>query len=213
MSLVSGHSTHDRPLAPLDHEVAATAEWLFELPDGWAEQASTTMPVGLLIGEQPGPSSNPQLPLWPYPAGSAGGRLHRLSAMAVGEYLLRLARVNLARASVARWNNDQARARLHGLLSALPDRLPSGEGTRVVLVGDRARQAYLWLHGQGPMPWFQRWCGNVGPRPGQGPHIDIVSIPHTSGRNPAYRDPATVAAAGRAIRWAAGLEEGPADGG
>lgn len=192
------YSTWERPWGPLNHEVAVTAAWLFELPDGWVERAQTTTPVGLLVGEQPGPSSNPRLPMWPYPPNSAGGRLHRMSGMDVGDYLLRLARVNLARRPVARWDPARAADRLGLVLDGLPD------GARVVLCGARAKDALCsWLGVPGPtcpLPF-------TAPVLWRGRDVKIVGVPHPSGRCQDYNDPAVREAAGRVVRWAAGLED------
>jgi hypothetical protein len=199
---VSATSTWGRPFAPIGHEVAAAAEWLFNLEDGWAEQAMTTTPVGLLVGEQPGPSSNPRLPLWPYPPGSAGDRLHRMSDIPVVLYLTRLARVNLSLKPVARWNDVWATRRLTGLMEALP------HGARMVLVGSKARDAYYPARSPGlpsGFKWFERRLWNA--CPGDPCYVTVTAIPHPSARNPVYNDPATVAAARRAVRWAAGLDE------
>jgi uracil-DNA glycosylase len=84
------------------------------------------------------------------------------------------------------------------LLDGLPD------GARVVLVGARALDAYNDVFGEGVrLDWFGRegWSARVGHM------VSVTAIPHPSGRNPMYNDPATVAAARRAVRWAAGIED------
>lgn len=190
------YSNHHRPFAPLDPVVARVAKTWFELPDGWEQKACATTPVGLLIGEQPGPGSNPRLPLWPYPPGSSGGRLHRMTGVPVADYLTLLARVNLFHRPIARWTVESARARMASLLSGLPDE------ARVVLVGTRVRDAYTpsWSRTRVPLRWFE-------PIYEAGPCVRLVAIPHPSGRNPDYNHADTRARAGAAVRWAAGIEE------
>lgn len=195
---VSGYSTWDQPFAPMDPVHARVAVTWFDLHEDHTERLSTTMPVGLLVGEQPGPASNTQLPLWPFPPGSAGGRLQAMSGIPVGDYLERLARVNIARMPVARWGRDAAMSRMITLLDGLPD------GARVVLVGARARDAYNDVFGQGVLlDWFGRegWSARAGHM------IGVTAIPHPSGRNPEYNDPAVVARARQAVREAAGMED------
>jgi hypothetical protein len=201
VSAVIEHSTWAHPFAPLDPMIARVAEYWLDLPCGSEERLCTTMPVGLLIGEQPGPTNNPAVPLWPYPPRSAGGRLHAMSGIPMADYLAMLARVNIALQPVARWNRTAARDRVVTLLDDLPD------GARVVLVGARALDAYNDVFGQGVrLDWFGRegWSikGLTTTRV-----IAVTAVPHPSGRNPMYNDPATVAAARRAVRWAAGIED------
>lgn len=179
------YSTHDRPFAPLDLVVARVAEYWFELPDGWENEAVKIMPRGLLVGEQPKPGGNPKLPLWPYPPRSSGDRLYRMSEMDLPEYLTKLARVNLSRDVVARWNPRWARERAQQIRSTLP------EGARVVACGARARDAF-------GLPDFFEY------RAYDPDGVRIVAIPHPSGRNQEYDDPAVVRRAGRWVRWAAG---------
>jgi hypothetical protein len=176
-------SSWEAPFGPIHPTVATVAEYWFEdiLP-GWSESAVFVQPAGLLVGEAPGPGHNPRLPLWPHPPHMSGGRLHAITGIATGDYLTRLARVNLARQPVARWRLDAARDRALSIMSQRPPHV------RVVAVGARARDAF-------DLPGWFEVTG------------DYVAIPHPSGRNLEYNDPATVAAARRAVRWAAGIEE------
>lgn len=48
-----------------------------------------------LVGLAPGPNTNPEYPLWPAPAGSAGGRLYALSGLRMVDYLGTFERHNL----------------------------------------------------------------------------------------------------------------------
>lgn len=187
-------SSWERPWAPLDPRMARIAEAWFALPDGWEERATTEQPRGLLVGEQPGAASNPRLPLWPYPENSAGGRLRRMSCVPHAEYLVRLARVNLARRPTGRWDPEGAQGRAYALACGL-----AGTGCRVVACGARARDAF------GAPSWFERWTVVAPYRSGR--QLEVVAIPHPSGRNHEYNHAATRSRAGQVVRWAAGLEE------
>lgn len=186
---MSAYSTWEDPFRPLSPMIARVAEAWFDVEGIEAEGG---YPVGLLVGEQPGLSSNPKLPLWPYPPRSAGGRLHTMSGIPVRDYLLRLARVNLARRPVAKWDTHAADLRLAAILERVPD------AGRVVLCGARARNA--WCPPAPGREWFHLFATVRG--------IQVVAIPHPSGRSREYGDPATVARAQEAVRWAAGWETG-----
>jgi hypothetical protein len=51
----------------------------------------------LLIGQAPGPNTDPDFPLFPVPAGSTGGRLQALMDITRGRYLKDFDRVNVLR--------------------------------------------------------------------------------------------------------------------
>lgn len=186
-------STHDYPMRPISPTLRVIA-------DHWLETDLGDMilprPIGLLVGEQPRPGGNPKLPLWPWPKNCAGERLFRMSGMTMVTYLTKVARVNMSREPVARWNKKWAERRAEFLLRGLP------EDARVILCGSRARDAF------GLSEWFEmetfhtsledmRQDGGVGPR------AKVVAIPHPSGRNELYNDPRVRMQAGRWIRWAA----------
>lgn len=181
-------STHDYPMRPISPTLRVVAEYWLETDLGDAE---LPMPIGLLVGEQPRPGGNPKLPLWPWPKNCAGERLFRMSGMTMLDYLTKLARVNMSREPVARWNKNWAGRRAEFLTTALP------RNARVVLCGSRARDAFRigeWfepvdlanLEFEIPRGWAR-----------------AVAIPHPSGRNEIYNDPRTRMQAGRWLRWAA----------
>lgn len=187
---MSTYSTWEDPFRPLDPVIARVAENWFEVAGLEAEGG---YPLGLLVGEQPGSSSNHGLPLWPYPPRSAGGRLHAMSGIPVRDYLLRLARVNLAHRPVSKWDAAGARGRAYALVATM-----AGTGARAVLCGARVRDAF-------EVPaWFTSWT--VSAPHGSDLCFEVVAIPHPSGRNREYDNPATVARAREVIRWAAGLK-------
>lgn len=170
----------------MSHTMRLIAANWFELPD--VESGEWPRPIGLLVGEQPKPGGNPKLPLWPWPKNCAGARLHAMSKMKLIDYFKLLARVNVARQPVARWNANGARDRGVQILEKLPG------GTRVVACGARARDAL----GVGE---FFRPITHAR----AGMQIEIVAIPHPSGRTRDYNDPDNAKLAGSWVRWAARL--------
>lgn len=185
-----GDRTYGNPFRPMSPAAARVAGFWFDVPGLEREQLHLPMPKGLLVGEQPKPGGNPKLPLWPWPNNSAGARLFRMSEMDLFTYFTRLARVNLSRDVVARWNPDWARRRANWVLTGLPD------GARIVACGARARNAF------GVCDWFEPERFSVDEL-----SIDVVAIPHPSGRTREYNDAGIKKEAGRWIRWAAKLEE------
>lgn len=181
---MSTWSTFEDPFNPMSPTAVTVARWWFGtvIPEGMP------MPTGLLIGEQPGALSNHGLPLWPNPAYSAGGRLFVMSGMPVAEYLTRLARVNLARQPVKKWDVTAAHYRAMDLAAKAP------VGFRVVLCGARARDAFGM-----PKAWFE---------PVATSRAEYVAIPHPSGRNREYDRPDVAGETRKVLRWAAGYEEG-----
>lgn len=149
-------------------------------------------PDGLLVGECPGPNTSGRLPLFPYPAGSSGGRLLKWSGLAPGEFLGRLARRNLYDLHVPPQLWDENDARVHaGEISAWL--AEQGGGYRILLLGCRVGSAFELE------PWgaCTRRIGAFG--------VEIRCIPHPSGHNVGYNDPRARLAAQGAVLWAAGM--------
>ncbi len=151
-------------------------------------------PIGLIVGEQPGPNSSRACPMFPYPASSAGGRLLAMSDIPIHEYLTLLRRINVQEVN-GPWRLLGARARA----AVIAEDAASLYGPlRVVLCGRRVAKAF-WL---GDLPWFKRYRF---PQP-DWQHTYVV-VPHPSARNQLYNDPTVAHRAGAAVRWAAGLED------
>lgn len=190
------YTTHAEPLWPMSGTMRVIAAHWFE--DDEIEVGEWPRPVGLLVGEQPRPGGNSKLPLWPWPQNGSGGRLLAMSRMRLIDYFRLLARVNVSREPVARWNANGARERGLHLLRALPD------GTRVVACGARARDAL------GVPDFFRPQAMYTGMEDmfqdgGAGPRVEVVAIPHPSGRTRDYNDPDNRKLAGSYVRWAARL--------
>lgn len=146
-------------------------------------------PVAAIIGEAPGPNTHRKLALFPTPVRSAGGRLFAYSKLTAAEYLGRFARRNLYSAIVP-WSRFEAESRAYEVLTWLRRSMPTVR--RVVLLGGRVGAAF----GLGE-PWSSRSEG------GTSDGLMLIVIPHPSGRNRVYNDPAARARAGAEIRWAA----------
>lgn len=132
------------------------------------------MPRPLLIGQAPGPRTNPDTPLWPAPPQSGGGRLFTLTGMTTREYLRTFDRMNLLREFPGRWRRDDRWPRREARIAAQAVE-PLLKERVVIFVGRNVATAFD--HGQ--LPWFE-WtqCGRWG-------YAGVV-IPHPSGRNHWY---------------------------
>lgn len=153
------------------------------------------IPRGLVIGEAPGASTDPRLPLWPDPPGCAGARLMEYSGATFEEYVGRLRRVNQC---VDKWDDTQARHRLVEILVWLTSEsswTPNGETLRVVLLGRRVATAW----GCSATLFGLRTVNGV----------EVAWIPHPSGRNLVYNDRDAQLKAGRVVKWAMGARRQP----
>lgn len=139
-------------------------------------------PSGLVIGEMPGPDTKATLPLFPHPKNSSGGRLWQLSDLPLPIFLGKLRRTNLIQEYREEWPQFEAQKQAEKMMAELP------EGTRVILCGTAVGIAF-----------DQKKFYTIDTINGSW----YVVIPHPSGRNRAYADPATRIGARYALRWAA----------
>lgn len=117
----------------------------------------------VLVGEAPGHSTSVHLPLYPWPASSAGGRLMTISKMDTADYLRTFHRINLMRELPERWSNRRAAEAATDLL--LSDEL---RDRPLVLMGTRVAEAFALKKDLHFVAHRGRW---------------IASVPHPSGRN------------------------------
>jgi hypothetical protein len=149
--------------------------------------------TGIIVGERPGPGTSPALPMYPYPAGSAGGRLLAISRMPLGDYLGRLMRVNLLREYGSTWPVRQAADRASEFVAKVWE-----VDTRVVACGSKVAAAFASaVHRPWPVMFEVMRIGRV----------ELIAIPHPSGRNKATNDPGVRRQMRRAVRWAADYKE------
>ena len=134
--------------------------WLFRKP--------------LLVGQAPGPNTDPTRPLYPNPSHLSGGRLAEIMGLDPREYLRRFDRINLLYRHPGRWpgkNDDKwpeklARVAAEAVRPLVRDR-------DVILVGRNVARAF----GLAETPFHARL-----------PDATVV-IPHPAGRNHWYNDP------------------------
>lgn len=130
----------------------------------------------LLIGQAPGPNSDPDLPLYPLPAGKSGGRLAAYMGIDYSEYLMRFDRANLLYEHPGRHRSNDyfpdrlARVAAEAMLQVL-------EGRRLVALGRETGDALGY-----PLLGYHSWtrCPRWGVR--------IAVAPHPSGRSRWYND-------------------------
>jgi len=137
----------------------------------------------VFIGEHNPYGDRPAFALFDEPAHSAGGRLRR-KILGVRPHTYRLCeRYNLC---VGTWDRERAKVRAAQILND-----HAGQPERVlVLLGRKVAEAF----GLADMPAFSSRQIIGGPR--------VVVLPHPSGRNMTWNDPASVARARLAIRTA-----------
>jgi hypothetical protein len=127
----------------------------------------------LLIGQAPGPNTDPTLPLFPVPSTSAGGRLASFMGLTRGEYLVSFDRINLLQDFPGKTGRDdkfpmtKAKIAAAAIKPLLRDRV-------VILVGRNVANAF------GLEAEFHSWV--------EGLHYCrlMAVVPHPSGRNHWY---------------------------
>ena len=132
----------------------------------------------LLIGQAPGANTSPDLPLYPLPLTSTGGRLMGLMGITDRvEYLQRFERINLLHEFPGRHRRDDkfpkrlARVAAQAVRPLLVDR-------EVVLIGRNVGEAFGYAELA-----FHEWLGNVDT------FRKLAVVPHPSGRNHWYNRP------------------------
>jgi hypothetical protein len=105
--------------------------------DAWVKQIRGTQPLALLIGEAPGPKSDPTCPLFPFPERSSGARLLELAGYANDPlaYLSYFARADaVEKFPLGTWPRAEAIRRVTALMAW-------AAGLPVILLGARAANA------------------------------------------------------------------------
>lgn len=158
---------------------------------GCSEPASYAPVRGLIVGENPGKHTHPDMPLFPWPPTSSAGRLVGMSGVTAGEYLGGFYRRNLVDARA--WDAAAAARRARSIVTALFE-MP--RDFAVVLCGRKVREAFgLRSAAWEPVRLESRQI--------------CVAIPHPSGLNHVYNDQSARDLTRRWIRWAALGEEMP----
>lgn len=156
-------------------------------------------PRGLLIGEAPGPNTNPKLPLFPEPSNSAAGRLLRYADVDHVDYMGKFVRMNLCREV---WSAREAYAGRVTAIAWLLDgqNWHGGRPLRVLLLGARVARAWA-CHGTFGSKTFVF--------PDTSVKLDVAWIPHPSGRCHHYNERRNQLRARRAVLWAIGERDKP----
>ena len=142
----------------------------------------------LLIGQAPGPNTDPDRPLAPLPRSSAGGRLAELAGLSPKDYLKTFDRTNLLHTFPGRWKRDDKwPARDAGIAAAAMKPLLWAVGTSSSLGGTSQRLSAIrpstWtstsglrmIAGASRSPWFRTprgatiGTGSLGKRTPPGP--------------------------------------------
>ena len=143
----------------------------------------------LLIGQAPGPRTDPDLPLFPLPVSSAGGRLCKFLGMSTTQYLRTFDRVNLLREFPGRTGTDDKFPITKARIAAQALR-PLLAGREVLLMGRGVAQAFDL-----EIP-FLEWR-EVPVRRSLPGHEHIARfgvVPHPSGRNRWHNSPENLTA-------------------
>lgn len=134
----------------------------------------------LLIGQAPGPNTDPARPLYPFPASSAGGRLCKFMGISVDEYLEIFDRVNLLQEFPGKeGKEDKFPPRLAKVAAAAI--LPLLEGRAVVFLGRNVANSFGYS-----ALGFHSWDYHPGLR------MQLACVPHSSGRSHWYNSPENV---------------------
>lgn len=126
-------------------------------------QACVDAAIGpVIVGEAPGDNTSAHLPMFPWPRGSAGGRLLTISKMSALDYLRTFHRINLM-PTPRGWGAAQARVAVHDVL------LKYG-GHPLVLLGSKVCAAFGRGVDVGVPALLSNGCWTI-------------PVPHPSGRN------------------------------
>ncbi len=131
----------------------------------------------MLVGQAPGPNTDPLQPLYPATASSAGGRLARFMGLTAEQYLDIFDRVNLLHDYPGKNSVGEDKFPLYEARIAAGAIRPLLRERTVVLVG---RGVALAWGGSVARADFMSWsvCPHFGTR--------LVCVPHPSGRNHWY---------------------------
>lgn len=163
--------------------------------DAWVRQIRGTQPVALLVGEAPGPKSDPSCPLFPYPMRTSGARLLELAGYANDPlaYLSYFARADVvAEFPLKSWPREEAVRRMEALMAW-------AAGLPVIVLGARAAAALGLVSANIVVPpghmraEHYRWMdaarfatgtpmATIGVVPSQAAQ-PVIWLPHPSGRN------------------------------
>lgn len=126
----------------------------------------------LLIGQAPGPNTDPRMPLYPLPKTATGGRLASFMGLTTHQYLRTFDRVNVLQDFPGKCKRDDKFPLREARIAASAMR-PLLAGREVILVGRNVATAF----GFAEMPFHSVLMES---------DCDIYVVPHPSGRNHWY---------------------------
>lgn len=139
----------------------------------------------LLVGQAPGPNTDPDCPLEPLPRSGTGGRLAELAGLTPAQYSRLFERTNLLFTFPGRWKRDDKWPAREARIAASAMK-PLLFRRSVILVGRNVADAFGYASDQLDFhEWYEddRWG------------FQVAAVPHASGRNHWYRKPGNEAAA------------------
>lgn len=157
----------------------------------------TVRPRGLLVGECPGSTTDPRMPLFPDPPISTGARLLGYTPMTERDFLSLIARTNLC---PTEWFNDVAELRAEQIMRAVARETVAGRPVRVLMLGRRVMTAW-GLKSREHFGIATLFHDSV--------PIEVGWIPHPSGLNRIYNELENQRKAGALVQWVAGVRIAP----
>ena len=156
-------------------------------------------PVGMLVGEAPGPNTDARLPLYPAPTNSAAARLMKYAEIDPIDWMGKLVRVNMCDGP---WSERRATAGRAKVISYLlnKENFHDGRPLRVLLLGARVAREWGCRGPFGRAVFFNAE---------EEPNLNVAWIPHPSGRNLLYNDRKNQLRARNAVLWAIGDRSKP----
>jgi len=129
----------------------------------------------LIVGESNPYGSDPRYALYPLPENATGGRLCKILGLSKREYMQTFDRTNLVALGLGNWPSSVAKDRA-GLL----------KHRRRILLGKRVADAHSV-----PFRPFRTFTTDRG--------VEVLILPHPSGRNLIWNDPRSAVKARRAV--------------
>jgi len=130
----------------------------------------------LLIGQAPGPNTDPRRPLACLPRTGTGGRLCAIMGLTLIRYTAMFERTNLIHTFPGRWKRDDKWCKAHAVVAAEAMR-PLLRGREVILVGRNVSAAFGYTESHLD---FHEWYDDDTWK------MKVSVIPHPSGRNHWY---------------------------
>lgn len=131
----------------------------------------------IIIGQAPGPNTDPMEPLHPLPSTGTGGRLLEVMGISPEDYLAMFRRTNLLHCFPGQWRKEDRWPKRDAVIAAQAIK-PLLERKDVILVGRRVAVAFGYRSEDlGFHQWYEEELWGY----------RVAIVPHTSGRSHWYR--------------------------